>query len=115
MSQLPGDPIPEKPERGDLDDPKKVGRKATLDRIQIRRDQEDAEFILSSLQGRRFYWKLMKKCGIFETSFTGNNTTFFNEGMRNIGLMLLNELNEVAPQAYLQMIQEAKFEEAKKG
>lgn len=114
MSELPGEVVLEKKERGDLDDPKKIGRKQALDNIQARRDQEDILFILSQIQGRRFYWKLMQKCGIFQTSFTGNNTTFFNEGMRNIGLLLLNELNEIAPQAYLQMIEEAKFNETQK-
>lgn len=101
-------------ERGDLADSKKVGRRALMDKLQIRRRQEDVLFVLSTTQGRRFYWELMKRCGIFETSMTGNNTTFFNEGMRNIGLMLLNDLNELAPQAYLKMMEESKYEEAQK-
>lgn len=111
---LPGSPIPEKKERGDLDDPKKVGRKGVLDRLQARQEQEDVAFVLQSIQGRRFYWRLMKRCGIFESSFTGNNTTFFNEGQRNIGLMLLSDLNEISPESYLKMIEEAKFDQAKK-
>lgn len=107
--------MPEKKERGDLDDAKKVGRKETLDRIQARQQQEDTAFVLSTMQGRRFYWRLLEKCGIFESSFTGNNTTFFNEGMRNIGLMLLKDVNEIDPQAYLKMLEESKYEKAKKG
>jgi hypothetical protein len=111
---LPGETIEEPKERGDLADPKKVGRRETLDKLRVRQEQEDILFILSSVQGRRFYWRMMERCGIFESSFTGNNTTFFNEGQRNIGLMLLSKLNEISPQSYLQMIHEAKYEESKR-
>lgn len=113
MSELPGNPAPESEDRGELSDPKKVGRKGLMDRIKDRQAKEDALFVLSSIQGRRFYWKLMKRCGIFQTSFTGNNTTFFNEGMRNVGLELLKDVNELSPEAYLKMIQESKLEESK--
>ncbi len=67
----------------------------------------DVAGILMTESGRRFYWNLLKKCGVFESSFTGNNTTFFNEGQRNIGLQLLNDLNEAYPDAYIKMLQES--------
>lgn len=104
---------PIKKERGDLADPKKVGRKDLMERVLARQKQEDTLFVLSTIQGRRFYWNLLKECGIFQSSFTGNNTTFFNEGQRNIGLKMLNDLNEVSPESYLKMIEEAKFEDKK--
>lgn len=112
--QIPGKPFPEQKERGDLDDPKKVGRRGVLDRLQAKQQAEDTVFVLSSVQGRRFYWSLMKRCGIFQTSMTGNNSTFFNEGMRNVGLWLLSDLNELSPESYVDMIRESKFEEVKK-
>lgn len=114
MNDFSGDPVPEKRERGDLADASKVGRKALFDKIKERQERDDIAFILSTMQGRRFYWQLMAKCGIFEEPFTGNNTTFFNCGRGSVGRMLLADLNEIAPQAYLLMVEESKREEAKK-
>jgi hypothetical protein len=105
--------IQEKQERGELDDARKVGKKEHLQKLRYRQDKSDIAFILSHAEGRRFYWGLMKQCGIFKSSFTGNNTTFFNEGERNIGLKLLSDLNEIAPEAYVLMIKEDNLEKAK--
>lgn len=74
------------------------------------RELNDVRFILSSQEGRRFLWRYLEKCKVFETSFTGNSTTFFNEGMRNVGLMLIADINEAEPEAYLKMMNESKGE-----
>jgi len=92
-----------------------VERRGTLDKLLRRRELEDVAFILSSVEGRRFYWRRMRRCGINKSSFTGNNTTFFNEGERNIGLLLLADLEEADPEAYVKCLTEAKKEEAKNG
>lgn len=63
---------------------------------------------MNTEQGRRFIWRLLGLCGVYRTSFTGNSGTFFNEGARNIGLMVLADVQEVALDAYLQMVKEAK-------
>lgn len=78
-----------------------------------KRNQElnDVEFVLSTPQGRRFLWRLLGVCHVFKTSFTGNSTTFFNEGKRDIGLRLLADINESSPDSYLKMMQEAKKEQ----
>lgn len=74
------------------------------------RDLEDLRFVLSSRQGRRFYWRYMAVCGVFTQSFTGNSETFFKEGKRAIGLRLLEDLNDAAPEAYVLMLGESKDE-----
>lgn len=99
----------------DLDEPIKVERKEVRGRLGRRRELEDVSFILSTLQGRRFYWRIMQRCGIHKLSFTGNNTTFFNEGERNIGLTLLADLEEADPSAYVKCLTEARQEEIKNG
>jgi hypothetical protein len=73
------------------------------------RDQEiaDVKFLLSTQQGRRYIWKHMSNAGIYNTSFTGNSTTFFNEGKRDIGLKMLAEVMEASPESYVQMMKEA--------
>lgn len=74
------------------------------------RDRElaDLRLVMSSVEGRRFVWRLLEKAGVFRTSFTGNSTTFFNEGMRNMGLMVLGDVHEAAADAYIVMMNESK-------
>lgn len=76
------------------------------------RDLEDMRFILETAQGRRFIWRQLGECGVFKSSFTGNSTTFFNEGRRDVGLKLMADVMDAKPDAYLQMAEEAKREEA---
>lgn len=68
----------------------------------------DMAAILATVEGRRIIWRYLDKCGVFRTSMTGNSQTFFNEGMRNVGLMLLTDINEADPAAYVKMMQEGK-------
>lgn len=64
--------------------------------------------LLSSKQGRAWYWHLLSECGVFVTSFTGNSATFFNEGKRQIGLTLIGELTREFPDYYVTMMKEAR-------
>jgi hypothetical protein len=68
--------------------------------------EEELRYIMESPVGRRFMYRLLRKSGIFGTSFTGNSTTFFNEGARSIGLELFNDVHEECPALYLKMITE---------
>ena len=70
----------------------------------------DVREIMNSVRGRRFYWRLMAKCGIFHNNFHGEKThdTAYDLGQRNIGLQLLADVNEAAPEAYLIMLRESK-------
>lgn len=95
------------------DDEDKLKRKASIATVRRRRELEDVALVLSSVEGRRFYWRMLERCGIHKSSFTGNNTTFFNEGERNIGLLLLADLEEADPDAYVKCLKEARKEEAK--
>lgn len=74
------------------------------------RDRElaDLRLVMSSVEGRRFVWRLLEKAGVFRTSFTGNSTTFFNEGMRNMGLMVLGDVHEACAAEYIVMMNESK-------
>ncbi len=76
----------------------------------VARDQELAEvrWLMKAAQGRSFMWGLLSKAGVFRTSFTGNSETFFREGQRNIGLMMMDLINEACPEQYTVMVNEAK-------
>jgi hypothetical protein len=73
---------------------------------QRRVETEDIKWLMKGKQGRRIVWGLLEKTGVFRSSFTGNSETFFREGMRNVGLMLLAQINESCPEQYTLMVQE---------
>lgn len=100
-----------------IDDKEKVDRKELKWRVGRRRELEDIAFVLSTPEGRRFYWRIMEKCGLHRSSFGqgSTNTICFNEGERNIGLLLLADLEEADPQAYVKCLSESKTEEIKNG
>jgi hypothetical protein len=72
------------------------------------RELHDLRTVMASLEGRRFIWRLLDRAGVFRTSFTGNSTTFFNEGQRNMGLIVLADVHEACADTYIQMMTEAK-------
>lgn len=61
---------------------------------------------LRTKQGRAWMWWLLGECGVFRTSFTGNSTTFFNEGRRAIGLAILADFTRDFPDLYSTMTKE---------
>lgn len=73
----------------------------------------DIRFVLGTVQGRRMLWRYLAACGVYKSSFTGNSQTFFLEGQRNIGLLLLADIQDASPEGYLLMMQEAKKNEDK--
>jgi hypothetical protein len=58
---------------------------------------EDLKKVLKTPEGERVLWRIIKKTKFLDSSWTGNSTTFFNEGMREVGRILLAEITEAAP------------------
>ncbi len=73
-------------------------------------EQEAFVWLMNDKRGRRFIWKLLERTGVFTSSFTGNSTTFFNEGQRNVGLFLMALINDYAPDQYIVAMKERKAE-----
>ncbi len=96
------------PEVYDAADAAAVAKKRqSADRAETKRHNA-LRTVMATNQGRRYVWWLLDQCGVFRTSFTGNSTTFFNEGQRNVGLILMGDINAACPEQYLVMINEAK-------
>ena len=91
-------------------DPEQVERaKQKAESLNDRR-LNDIREVLNTRRGRRFFWRYLEICGVYKTSNADQHQIFFNEGMRNIGLQLLADLNEAAPEVYLIMLREAQEE-----
>lgn len=79
-----------------------------LDELDAQRDKEqqtvrqqeiaDFRWLMSDHRGRRFMWRLMGQCKVFQPSFNPHGGVMnFNEGQRNVGLFLLGETNDLCP------------------
>ncbi len=88
-------------------DPEQVAQAEKRANAKAMQADNDLKFLLSSKQGRRFLWKQLEFCRVFSTSFTGNSQTFFNEGMRNVGLKLFNDILRAEPESFAVMQRES--------
>lgn len=71
-----------------------------------RQEEEDTKWLMSTEAGRRQVWWLLEEAGVFRTSMTADNWTFFNEGQRNLGLKLLAKVQAHCPDEYALMTKE---------
>lgn len=60
-----------------------------------KQELDDLHMVLNTPAGRRFFIRLLEMSGYNCSCFTGNSTTFFNEGKREIALMLLYLVNQL--------------------
>jgi hypothetical protein len=67
----------------------------------------DLKWLMSSKRGRRFVWRLLEMSGPFRMSFNTNAMQMaFNEGSRNLGNRLFNEVMTLCPEMYPVMAKE---------
>jgi hypothetical protein len=70
--------------------------------------EDDIKWLMSSPRGRRLSWWLLEKAGVNRTSFNHSGSVMaFNEGQRNMGLMLQAEILGMAPERYMEMLTES--------
>lgn len=86
-------------------------KRQVIERNRQRREEEinDLRAVLSSASGRRFVWRLLERSGVFRSSFNAvsDSYTAFNEGRRNLGLRVLNDILEADPDAFTLMQRES--------
>ncbi|HFI6241603.1 TPA: hypothetical protein ACGRTN_000254 [Escherichia coli] len=76
------------------------------------RDIDDIQFVMGSEQGRRVIWSLLEKGQVFGACFNVDpHITAFNEGQRNLALVLFQRVMAHCPDQYLKMAAEASEQE----
>lgn len=78
----------------------KEDREAAALEVQVQRALEErCRAVMATEEGRNWVWDLLCQCGIYRVSHVPGDPTqsAFNEGGRNIGLMVLAELKEQTP------------------
>lgn len=70
-------------------------------------DIADFKWLMSDSRGRRFMWKTLGDCRLFQPSIGPTDAvTNYNEGQRNVGLLLLRQINDLTPSLYAVMAAE---------
>lgn len=86
-----------------------AAKAAEEERLAREKEQNELRWIMSTKQGRRFIHRLLSRAGVFQSSFNTNAAMMaFNEGNRNAGLQLLNDIMEACPERYTEMLAEQK-------
>lgn len=67
-------------------------------------------YFMGKPEGRLLIYWLLEEAHMYQTSFTGNSSTFFKEGERNIGLKLINRIHRLnCFDEYVSMLKEAEL------
>ena len=67
----------------------------------------DLAEIVKTEAGRRWVYSILERCHVFHPVMTGNSYTFFYDGMRQIGLMIIEELAGVDRDLFGKMFAES--------
>jgi hypothetical protein len=88
----PTDLAAQREEKRDTDARKRLAREM---------EAADVKWLMSSRRGRRMMWRFMKLSRVFQLSFNTNAMQMaFNEGNRNLGLQLLDEVMTLCPDQF---------------
>jgi len=73
-------------------------------RVLSERHDADLVWLMCQREGRRFIWRLLQNCRLYETGFTGTSAAFFREGERNVGLAVLADIVRLCPDLHARMV-----------
>lgn len=92
-----------------LFDSEEINKKKAVARKRLKeREQSDLRKVLFSAEGRRFVWRVLGEAKVFHGCFSLNGLEMAkNEGKRDLGLFVLNDLLKSHPDAFAQMQREA--------
>lgn len=81
--------------------------KKFLEQERLRQEHGDTVWLMSEPEGRRVVRRILSEAGVYRSSYAGDATdTVFREGMRNLGLSVLNRVMTACPEQYLLMLKE---------
>lgn len=76
-------------------------------KLAMQTEADDWKWLMSNKRGRRIVCRLLESCGVYRLSFNHSGSiTAFNEGARNIGLMMLAQIHATCPDQYAVMLKE---------
>lgn len=90
-------------------DPERVDEARREARHKRQGELADLRAAMADPVARRVLWRVLEKCHVYQTSFTGHGARdAFNEGERNIGLFLIAEMTEADSAGFAKLMTEEK-------
>lgn len=88
--------------------------KATLKEKDVRkRELNDIRTVLSNASGRRLVWRLLERCGAFESVFNEKSSTMaYLSGQQDLGHFIMAEIVEADENLLLKMMKDNKRKES---
>jgi predicted hydrocarbon binding protein len=94
-------------EQQDFTNPKQHKKRTKVHKLREAREREDLSKMLNDPAGRRVLWRILDQSKLLASDmFTGNSTTFYNLGKRDLGLWLYNEIMGSEPKAFMKMMED---------
>jgi hypothetical protein len=95
-------------DRNIFDDEDLNKRREERQRRLSERNQGDLRRVLSTVEGRRFVWRVISEGGPFRSSFNPNGLIMANRtGQQDIALFVLKNVFEAQPEAFAKMQSES--------
>ena len=91
-------------------DAEQVKKAALTEKQKSIQAANDLKYVLSSRQGRRFIWRVLCYCKMFESIWRQSAEIHKLAGMQEVGLFLTGEIVKVDDEAYFTMMRESKQE-----
>lgn len=94
-------------------DPEQIEEASLKIRHNRKLELDDIRRVLESDYGRRFVWRYLGICRVFESSWSPSAAIHFYEGQRDIGLKLIADITESNDEALILMMRESKKRDKK--
>jgi len=79
-------------------------------RVDAKELAKDMHMLISQPAFIRYVWRVMSHCGLYSSDFTGNSTTFFNNGQTEIATWMMGDLQSYSPRALLKIMEQKVLE-----
>jgi hypothetical protein len=84
-----------------------VEKAKTADEKERELELADLRFLLGTPQGRRFVWRILRHCRVFNSVFNNSGSvTYYHSGMQDVGHFIQAEVIEAKKEAYFEMMRE---------
>lgn len=100
-------------QNNNVGDQKQVRKRKKKWQLKRETELEELKHILSTPGGRWLIWRILEKCGIYQTITNVSNPydMAHRAGMRDLGIWVLNEILEADPNSYTNIRNEAQKRE----
>lgn len=93
--------------RRTVSDPDKAARAKIVADAQDREWERAFAAVMSTPEGRHVLWRILEFTGPMRDGFTGNSTSFYNQGLQAAGKFVYGEMDRICFDKYVQARDEA--------